>query len=216
MRILAAADIHGAPVVYDWLMRLSQSSLDAVVLAGDLFEGDFAPGQREQAKRLVTRLRTSPVPVLYLMGNDDNVSLEYEDHLIQPIHGRRVEMGACNFVGYQYTPPFVGDAFVKPENEIDEDLKLLEPTLDQRTVLVTHSPAYGTLDEVFGENVGSHAIAALLRRKPVLAHIHGHIHGCFGRQGNTFNVASATVCRAMVIEIPSLSHRVVDDSASVV
>lgn len=117
-------------------------------------------------------------------------------------------------MGYQYTPPFVGDAFVKPDEEIEEDLKLLEPLLDERPILVTHAPAFGTLDEVFGENVGSQAIAGLLRRRPVLAHIHGHIHGRFGREGNTFNVASAKVCRAMVIEVPTLKHTVVDYSTS--
>lgn len=211
MRILAAADIHGAPVVYDWLMNLTRSSLDGLVLAGDLLEGDFAPGQREQAKKIVALLRTSSIPILYLMGNDDNVSLDYEDHLIQAIHGRRVEMQGYNFVGYQYTPPFVGDLFVKPDEEIEQDLKLLEPLLDDKTILVTHAPAFGVLDEVHGENVGSRAIAGLLRRKPVLAHIHGHIHGEFGREGNTFNVASAGVSRAMVIEVPSLRHTVADD-----
>jgi Icc-related predicted phosphoesterase len=216
MRILAASDIHGAPVVYDWLMNLCHSPLDALVLAGDLLEGDFAPGQREKAKKLVTLLRSSPIPIFYLMGNDDNVSLDYEDHLIQPIHGRRVEMRGYNFVGYQFTPPFVGDAFVKPDEEIEEDLKLLEPMLDERTILVTHAPAFGILDEDYGENLGSRAIAGLLRRKPVSAHIHGHIHGRFGREGNTFNVASAKVSRAMVIDFPALTHTVVDYFTSAV
>lgn len=215
MRILAAADIHGAPVVYDWLMGLSHCSLDALVLAGDLLEGDFAPGQMEQASRLVALFRTSPIPILYLMGNDDNVSLDYEDTLIQPLHGRRIEMRECNFVGYQYTPPFVGDAFVKPDGEIEEDLKLLEPLLDEQTILVTHAPALGILDEDYGENLGSSAIAALLRRKRVMAHIHGHIHKRFGREGNSFNVASAKVCRAMVIDVPTLKHTLVGYSTSV-
>ncbi len=214
MRVLAAADIHGVRIVYEWLMKLSQSSPDALVLAGDLFEGDFASGQRDQAKKIVDLLRSSPVPILYLMGNDDNVALGYEDNLIQPIHGRRVEMGICNFVGYQYTPPFVGDLFVKPDEEIEADLKLIEPILDERTILVTHAPAFGTLDDVFGEKVGSHSIAAMLRRKRILAHIHGHIHGRFGRDGTTFNVASAGTCRAMLIEVPSLTHRPLDYSIS--
>lgn len=87
MRILAAADIHGAPVVYDWLMELSHTNLDALVLAGDLLEGDFAPGQQQQARKLIDLLRTSPIPILYLMGNDDNVSLDYEDTLISQFTG---------------------------------------------------------------------------------------------------------------------------------
>jgi Icc-related predicted phosphoesterase len=149
------------------------------------------------------------------MGNDDNVSLDYQDEVVQPIHGRRVEMGPCNFVGYEFTPPsFVGQAFVKPDEEIAADLKLLEPLLDEQTILVTHAPAFGSLDEVFGESVGSRSIADLLRRRPVLAHIHGHIHSQFGRDGNHFNTASAGECRAMLIEVPSLQHRVLNESFS--
>lgn len=68
MRILAAADIHGAPVVYDWLVELSHGSLDVLVLAGDLLEGDFAPWQLEQPKWLVALLRTSPIPVFLSDG----------------------------------------------------------------------------------------------------------------------------------------------------
>jgi Icc-related predicted phosphoesterase len=207
MRILAAADIHGIQSVYEWLLELSRGPVDALVLAGDLLEGDFEEGQREQAKKLVELLRSSMVPIFYIMGNDDNVALDYEDSLVQPLHGRRVEMGACNFVGYQYTPPFVGQVFVKPDEEIAADLELIELLLDERTILVTHTPAFGILDEVFGENAGSRSLAALLRRRPPLAHIHGHIHSRFGREGSSFNVASAGMRRATLIEVPELTHR---------
>ena len=208
MRILAAADIHGVSFVYEWLVGLSPSA-DALILAGDLFDADFPAEQRKQAEKIMTRLRASFVPVLYLMGNDDNVPLDYEDSLIQPLHGRRVEIGDYNFVGYQYTPPFVGDMFVKQDNEIAEDLRLLEPLIDQRTVLVTHTPAFGSLDLCYEENVGSRSLADLMLRKPVLAHIHGHIHYRFGADSNHFNVASAAKCRAMLIDLPSLHHEVV-------
>ncbi len=75
MRILAAADIHSVLPVYEWLVSLSDGSANALVLAGDLFEGDFAAGQREQAEKIIALLRTSRIPVLYIMGNDDNVAL---------------------------------------------------------------------------------------------------------------------------------------------
>jgi Icc-related predicted phosphoesterase len=212
MRILAAADVHGIQSVYEWLLELSRGPVDALVLAGDLLEGDFEEGQREQAKKLVELLRSSMVPIFYIMGNDDNVALDYEDSLVQPLHGRRVEMGACNFVGYQYTPPFVGQVFVKPDEEIAADLELIELLLDERTILVTHTPAFGILDEVFGENAGSRSLAALLRRRPPLAHIHGHIHSRFGREGSSFNVASAGMRRATLIEVPELTHRQLGES----
>jgi Icc-related predicted phosphoesterase len=145
--------------------------------------------------------------VFYIMGNDDNVALDYEDEQILPLHGRQLCCGNFSFVGYQFTPPFVGAVFVKPESEIESDVRSLEPLLDRRTVLVTHAPACGTLDQSFnGEHVGSPSLAALLERSPVLAHIHGHIHSCFGRDGSHFNVAAAGRRRAFLIDLPKLDH----------
>lgn len=92
-------------------------------------------------------------------------------------------------MGYEYTPPFVGAVFVKPESEIQKDMRSLEPLLDQQTILGTHAPAYGTLDRSYlDQHVGSHSLASLLNRTRVLAHIHGHIRGDFGRDGNQFIV----------------------------
>jgi len=215
MRILAAADLHGVNAVYAWLVDLAQNCApDAVVLAGDLLPSDVASQQRKHAKSIVQTLKRVAAPVLYIMGNDDSVSLATDDHPLVPIHGRSINLGGYRFVGYQYTPPFVGDAFVKPDEEIASDLASLQSMMDEQTVLVTHTPAWGHLDLSFGENTGSRAVADLLRRKPVLAHIHGHIHSQFGRDGHHFNVASAGLCRAMLIELPALRHAVIAHGAS--
>jgi Icc-related predicted phosphoesterase len=103
----------------------------------------------------------------------------------------------------------MGKVFVKSEEEIDEDLQSLESLLEKPTILVTHAPAVGVLDRSFeGEHVGSRALGALLQRRPVLAHIHGHIHGDFGRDEYHFNVAAAGQRRAVDIDLPSLDHQV--------
>jgi Icc-related predicted phosphoesterase len=146
VRVIAAADIHGVCAVYDWLAEQTRNVADVLVLAGDLLASDVEAQQQEQAKRIVGVLNKVSAPVLYIMGNDDNVGLDYEDTLIKPIHGRRVQLGEFNFVGYQYTPPFVGDEFVKSDEEIAKDLELVKPILDERTVFVTHAPAWGHLD----------------------------------------------------------------------
>jgi predicted phosphodiesterase len=66
MGIVAAADIHGVRAVYEWLVDLSRTSCDVLVLAGDLLAGDFASEQRKQAEKIVAVLRSSTVPVLYI------------------------------------------------------------------------------------------------------------------------------------------------------
>jgi Icc-related predicted phosphoesterase len=58
--------------------------------------------------------------------------------------------------------------------------------------------------------MGSHALAELLARRNILCHIHGHIHHSFGRAGNHFNVAADGRRRAMIIDLPSLSHCIIE------
>jgi Icc-related predicted phosphoesterase len=208
MKVLAAADIHGSLEVYQWLIEQTPLA-DVLILAGDLFDADFEDQQRLQAQKIVKILPRSNCPVFYIMGNDDNVGLDYQDALIAPLHDKRVEIDGYSFVGYQYTPPFVGKTFVKEDSEIAADLDLRDGIVDEGSVFVTHTPAYGSLDLCNTEHVGSRALAGFLQRNPVMAHIHGHIHHAFGVDGYHFNVASAATCRAMLIDLPSLRYEVI-------
>ena len=213
LHILAIADIHGASGVYEWLPEAAAKySADLAILAGDLLIGGLEHEQSVQAREVVIpSLRAIPAPVCYIMGNDDHIDLGYEDEEIRPVHGRRLDLGACGVAGYQYSPPFVGGCYEKPDEEITGDLLLIEPILNETTIFVTHTPAYGYADRIFtGEQVGSRALAELLARRKVLCHIHGHIHHSFGRAANHFNVAAAGRRRAMIIEVPSLSHFVIE------
>jgi Icc-related predicted phosphoesterase len=206
---LAIADIHGVTGVYEWLKQAAaEQGADMLILAGDLLPGGWEDEQSEQARMVVIPLlRAIPKPICYTMGNDDHVELGYEDERIQSVHGRRLDFGNYGIVGYQYSTPFMGGCHEKPEDEIADDLRLIEPIIDESTILVTHSPAFGYVDRIFsGANVGSHALDELLSRKNVLCHIHGHIHHSFGHAARHFNVAAGGRKRAMIIDVPSLAH----------
>lgn len=72
VRILAAADIHGALRVYEWIGEMAaEHRVNLLILAGDLFSCDSEDGQREQAQRIISVLKRTSVPCFYLMGNDD-------------------------------------------------------------------------------------------------------------------------------------------------
>ena len=215
MRILAAADLHGNLDIYGYLVRAAaEVNPDVLVLAGDLLDAFGAPGylqgsQRANARDILRILNRVHQPVLYLMGNDDAVELEPETNSIQSIHRVRVEIGGFNFVGYQYSLPFMGGIFEKPEDGIREDLRSLIALVDDRTVLVTHCPAYGILDVgMLGLRAGSKSILELVKNRNPQLHIHGHIHEEFGVQGRHFNVAAAGHKRAVLIEADTLEHQV--------
>jgi Icc-related predicted phosphoesterase len=104
----------------------------------------------------------------------------------------------------------MGGTFEKPEVSVEADLETLEGLLDASTIFVTHSPAFGILDPGLGQApIGSRSIRDLLQRCPVHAHIHGHSHDGFGRQGPHFNVASGGRLRAMILDLDKLEHQIV-------
>lgn len=218
MDILACADLHGHYDIYDWLSGVAACmEPDVVVLAGDLLgapEGfdTVEESQRADAIAVLQILGRMTQPVLYVMGNDDMVELESKKIGIRSLHNTRVELGGLGFVGYQYSLPFMGGVFEKPESDIRDDLQVLDRLVDDRTVLVTHSPALGVLDVgVMDLHAGSLSIKDLIARKSPLLHIHGHIHQAFGICGRHFNVASGGHKRAVLISTDTMGHQVVSE-----
>ena len=217
MRILAMSDVHGDFDIYRWMQSLVVAEpIDAVILAGDLLHGagdhlSIEEAQRREADELIKILRELERPVFYIMGNDDMIDLVYEDDRIRPIHQRTVPLGDYELLGYQFSPPFMGGIHEKLEEEIRDDLSGLEPLMHERTVFVTHTPARGFRDRTSsGTHVGSPSVLDTVGRTKVRAHIHGHIHNSFGRDGIHFNVASGRAFRAMRIDIDTMAHTVVN------
>ncbi len=217
MNILAAADLHGAHATYAWLAEVAlERRPAAVVLAGDLLSGrgelaTIEESQEADARKTLALLAKVPCPVLYIMGNDDMVELPsgFKDRI--PLHGRRHELGRFNFVGYQYSLPFMAGRFEKPEEGIAADLRELAPLVDASTVLVTHSPAFGILDlGLLDRNAGSRSILALIEARRPRAHIHGHIHQQVGRSGSHFNVGTAGRRRALLLDLVTLEDEVIE------
>lgn len=97
------------------------------------------------------------------------------------------------FVGYQYSNPLSGSPFEKTESEQTEDMNTLSQLIDDKTILVTHAPAFGILDwrmrDGEGMNMGSRMIAKLLQQNSPKLHLHGHSHQSTGMHGSSINGA---------------------------
>ena len=63
------------------------------------------------------------------------------------------------------------------------------------------------------ESIGAGGMGEVYQAE-VRAHIHGHIHKCFGREGIHFNVASGRAFRAMGIDIEEMEHVVLTRKTS--
>lgn len=221
MEILASADLHGDYEIYKWLVDVTEKTEpDVPVLAGDLLCGANVPGTYEETQRvnaleILEILGRVNQPILYLMGNDDMIELEPQSDSIHSISGSRFDIGDLNFVGYQYSLPFMGGIFEKPEDGIRDDLRSLYSLVDTWTVLVTHSPAYGILDTaLLGRSAGSKAIKELVEERNPLLHIHGHIHGQFGVRGRHYNVAAGGHKRAVLINTNTVTHQLIQETSA--
>ena len=218
MRILAASDLHGNHAAYEWLAQTARKkSVSFIVLAGDLLgcpDGydTLEAAQKADGVATLRILEDAKTPIYFIMGNDDFVDLNPASGQFQSLHGRRVEAGCWNLVGYQYSLPFMGGVFEKREEDIREDLLHLRAYVDNNTIFVSHSPAHGILDQgIMDLNAGSQSILDLVRDRDVRAHIHGHIHRSFGRSGRHFNVAAGGQCRAMLIDLETLEATIVQE-----
>jgi Icc-related predicted phosphoesterase len=164
--------------------------------------------QREAEYKAI--LASAEKPVLFIMGNDDGIVAQEWTNAgrLQNINMKRIDVGEINFVGYQYTNPFVGGLFEKKEREQKADMKRLRKIVDSRTILVTHGPAYGLNDvsratSTAGEaiHVGSKALKWLIEQTGPRLHLSGHLHGHFGINGQEINGAYPKERRFISINI---------------
>jgi Icc-related predicted phosphoesterase len=161
---------------------------------------------KEQAYKNI--LRRSKKPVLLLMGNDDGIlgdgTAWKSDGNVIFINQTKAKYGKFNFVGYQFTTPFVGGSFERTESQQTIDLSALQESIDANTILITHGPPRGILDKARdGKHVGSKALASMLRTRPLWLHLFGHIHGNFGQQRHSINGSYPHERKFVAIDVES-------------
>lgn len=199
MKILVAADIHGSEAAIPALnKKIAEHKPDIVVVAGDIT--NFGPP--EWARNFLTRI---PVKIIAVPGNCDppGVITEIEKSAAVSLHKKKFRIGSYFFVGF-------GGSNITPFNtvlEFSEDYiyEALAKLMENNCILITHCPAKGTLDFMAEKgNLGSEAIAKIVKKyKPVL-HISAHIHEARGiKYGETVfvNPGPASKNRFALVQI---------------
>lgn len=161
MKILAAADIHGAQYRLNLILKnIQRYSPDIVVICGDITQ--FGPA--ELAKSYLDQI---PIDTLAVTGNIDTQDVVKG---IDESSATKLELKKIVKKGV----PFVGISGENPS-----DLQTLEnkKLVDQDTVLVSHIPPYGTQDKIFiGKHGGDKDLLEFVKKhKPRLV-LCGHIH----------------------------------------
>jgi len=173
MRILLTSDTHGLlHVIERFAERLK--NYDTGIIAGDILEG----GASDEA---VDALNTAGKPVLVIPGNHDPVEWASNKNVMN-LHLKRVPIGGIPFVGYGAISTNLGADFQMAL------LDQVEHLIGESTILVTHFPPYGVLDDDNG-HVGSRILAEVVATRKPLFHFFGHAHPSAGVAGNSINAS---------------------------
>lgn len=170
MRILAVSDIHGDHRARRFIDGVVDAiSPDLLVICGDITT--FGPASFAQELLSGLKLRCAAIP-----GNcdPDEVMRVIEERTIS-LHGRREVIDGIPFVGLGGAPCCTHST----PRELDEGEigSLLEETMVEDCVLVSHAPPVGTNDLTkSGRSLGSQIIAKYVARFRPRLLLSGHVH----------------------------------------
>lgn len=128
---------------------------------------------------------------IFIAGNHDrlfqnhpeDVKVWLENYpLIDYLQDSSIEVGTTNIYGSPWQPWFCDWAFNLPKNGPGLVSKW-EAIPDNTDILITHGPAFGTLDTVTGrqyDNLGCELLAERIEVIKPKIHICGHIHSGYG------------------------------------
>ena len=168
MKILAAADIHGAQYRLNTLLsNIVKYSPDLVVICGDITQ--FGPGEVA-----INFLNQIPIETLAIPGNIDTpeVGVAIDHSKAENIDLKRVVKKGIAFVG-------MGGETISLTNVITDksEKKSVEKVIDEKTVLVTHVPPYKLQDKVYiGHHIGSKELKEIIEKYRPRLVLCGHVH----------------------------------------
>ncbi len=189
MRLLCITDIHSEVGRFEKILS-REPKADALVIGGDFT--NF--GKPPEVDHLLNLAQAHTPQVLAVAGNCD--SAEIDQRLIErgvSLHRRGVRIDDLGFFGLSAMPPWRGDMYEFPEEELDRFLAagFAQVEGSSRLIMVPHCPPRNSeVDRSSGANLGSIAVRSWVdKAKPILV-ICGHIHEARGQAkiGNTIVV----------------------------
>ena len=212
MKILAVTDFHGSSSAEITLSKFLERGYDCLVLIGDLT--NFGP--LEVADSVLALVKKSGIPSFSIPGNcDPKPILQVLEKYGSNIHGKCGKLGEVTFVGLggSNLTPF-NTPFELTEVEIQEELAAASCNIDDKWVLVTHAPPYGTkVDRIKdGTHAGSKSIRQYIEQKQPLLSLCGHIHEGRGvdQLGRTLIINPGPINKGFAAEVNIGDKRKID------
>lgn len=193
MKLCIISDTHSKHAV----MKHEIPECDVLIHAGDFtgWESD-----KEWGHFVSWFLEQHGTHKLLIQGNHDKLNYvptgRYHDTELVLLHDTAIVIRGLKFYGSPWTPEFFNWHWMLPRNG-DEIAKKWAAIPDDTDVLITHGPAFGTLDDVHPrqhERAGCERLAERLEQLPDLKlHCFGHIHYSSGISYDGKSV-NASIC----------------------
>ncbi len=177
IRLVCISDIHGATGFH-------VPDGDILIIAGDV----CAYGKLSELKVFDEFLSSLPHQLKILVAGNhdwpfaDSSGSEAKDLVRNAVYLQDTgfEFYGMKFWGSPWQPWFLNWAFNLPRGPKLAEVWSKIP--DDTDVLITHSPPFGILDKVGGDNVGCEDLASALKHVRPKVHVFGHIHEGYGTE----------------------------------
>ena len=176
MLLYAVADVHSRKARLEIIQKnIEKYKPDALIIAGDITN-------YINPKPTLSKLNNLSIPVFIVRGNSDLKRVDKiidASDFIHTLHLKEVHTNGSSFIGISGTipVPFSSRLAFNEKKVLDK----IEPLLHSDSVLVTHTPPFGVLDEVLGKyHAGCKSLYdSIIKYQPGLV-ICGHIHESTG------------------------------------
>ena len=213
MRLLAFSDLHGEDEFLDRLRQhLFKHKYDGFLIAGDI-------EYYEYCEELLEILEGENVFVVPGNMDDERIRRLLEERDVS-VEGRIKRLSGWKVTG-------VGGSLISPFHtpyQHDEEwfkmmLDKVKDEVDEKTILITHTPPYGVFDvpeSLPNLHVGSKEVLKFIQETQPGVNVCGHIHERQGRTsiGRT-EVVKLPPAKSMMVAILELGERLTDVSFTV-
>lgn len=178
LKIIVITDIHGRwSYIKYFLKNIKELNFELLIVAGDL---TYFSKYTEALNILKTLYKEIGKKILFVPGNCDDarlLDLDNIDNNIFNIHTRLHIHNNIYFYGIGGSNKTPFNTWIEwSEDDFNRFLRNIENIDWNKLVLVTHTPIYGIMDYVNGENIGSRVLYDFLITHGSLLWITGHLH----------------------------------------
>lgn len=172
-KALCVSDAHADEQALEFLKKfLREEKPELVLVAGDLTQN----GPIDYAEDFLDAIRAAGADFFTVHGNCDPLRVKMLlDSKGNSLHARRVDWRGFTFAGFGGSPPTPHGTLI--EYSEADIYKQLAPLVDNKTIVLTHFPPHGILDETRDlKHAGSLSLRKIIEEKKPRAVICGHIH----------------------------------------